>query len=65
MSWTIHVRRDEHLVRQPAKDLQAALAAACLLLREGIVVESIEGPDALRITGDAVRSLCEGREDLS
>jgi hypothetical protein len=44
-----------------AHDLSAALAVACLLLRDGIEVERIEGPDPdhVQLGSQAIQGLCD------
>ena len=59
MSWSVLVEKDGRLHEQPARDVAAALGVACLLLRDGIKVVGIEGPDGLRISSEVIRSLCE------
>lgn len=60
VAWTIHIRKDERRFQHEAFGLSDALAVACLLMRDGIEVERIEGPDGMRITADAIRPLCDG-----
>jgi hypothetical protein len=57
MEWKIHVRRDGKNFQNLAHDLSAALAVAWLLIRDGIEVERIEGPNGFEIRADAVRAL--------
>ena len=58
MPWTVHIRKGDQRFRHAAAELHRALAVACLLLRDGIEVERIEGPDGLEIDVEAVRPLC-------
>jgi hypothetical protein len=59
MWWKIHILRDGQAFHHEAHSLEAALAVACLLLRDGIGVDRIEGPDGLAISAEALRPLCE------
>jgi len=53
--WIIHVLNGSLKGEHIAPDLRVALAVASVLIREGIVVERIDGPDGLTL--DA-RALC-------
>ena len=59
MGWKIHVRKDGKHIQHLAHDWPAALAVVCLMLRDGIVVERVDGPDGFGMGADALAPLCE------
>lgn len=65
MVWVIHVREDKRRFEYVNHELHSAIAIACLLLRDGINVESIEGPDGMRLDVDAIRPMCETQGRLT
>jgi hypothetical protein len=58
MQWKVHVRRDDQPFQHPAHSFEAALTAACILLKGGITVERIEGPDGFETSAEGIRHLC-------
>jgi len=60
MPWKIRIRRNGEVFHYATRDLQAAIAVTCLLLRDGMMVERIEGPEGLMIGSETVRPLCDG-----
>lgn len=58
--WKIHIRKDEKHFQHIAHDWSAALAVVCILIRDGIEVERIEGPDGFEIGARVLRPLCDG-----
>jgi hypothetical protein len=57
MTWVIHIRRGTKRFEYTAEELHAALAVASLLLRDGIGVEQIDGPDGLQLSVDVIRQV--------
>ena len=57
--WTIHVQNGALKGRHGAPDLPSALAVAAVLLREGLTVESIDGPDGMSFDAAALRAMLE------
>lgn len=57
MTWTIHIRRGVKRYAHVTEELNAALATASLLLRDGVKVEGIEGPHGARLSVDVIREL--------
>jgi hypothetical protein len=57
MTWVIHIRRGTKRFEYTAEELHAALAVASLLLRDGIGVERIDGPDGLQLSVDVIRQV--------
>ena len=58
--WTIDIRKDGQQFQHVAHDLRSALAVACLMLRDGIAVERVVGPEGAEISAETLRSLCDG-----
>lgn len=59
MVWTIRILKDNKRHIHVAEELQAALAVACIFLRNGIVVEEIKGPDETRVGIEAIQEFCD------
>lgn len=59
MVWTIRIVKDNRRYAHVAKELHAALAVACVFLRNGIEVEEIEGPDGLRVEIETIQEFCD------
>jgi hypothetical protein len=57
MTWTIHIRRGTQQCAHVTEELNAALAVASLLLRDGIEVEGIDGPHGAQLSVDVIREL--------
>lgn len=57
MTSVIHIRRGTKRFEYTAEELHAALAVASLLLRDGIGVERIDGPDGLQVSVDVIRQV--------
>jgi hypothetical protein len=65
VTWTIHIRRNDTHFEHVAQELSSAIAVACLLLRDGIDVDAITGPDGFYLDNDAIRPLCGETGKLS
>lgn len=59
ITWKICIRRGGKALHHITHDLHAAIAVACLLLRDGITVERIEGPDGEIIDPEGVLPICD------
>ena len=57
MTWTIHIRRGAQRYEHVTEELNAALAVASLLLRDGIEVEGVDGPHGAQLSVDVIREL--------
>jgi len=58
MVWTIRILKDDRRFAHVANELHAALAVACLLLRRGMVVEEIDGPDGAKVSPEVIQEFC-------
>lgn len=54
MVWTIHLLKDKRHYAHDVHELQAALAVAGVFLRNGFVVEEIDGPGGVRVGPEAI-----------
>lgn len=57
--WKIHVHKEGQHLQHTALNWRGALAVACILLREGIEIERIEGPEGFEVSARVLRPLCE------
>jgi hypothetical protein len=65
MAWTIRIVKDDRRFAHVAAELHAALAVACIFLRNGIVVEEIDGPEGARVGPEAIEEFCGGDADTN
>jgi hypothetical protein len=59
MGWHVHYRRGDQQYRAPAADRGAAIAVACILLRDGHEVVKLESPTGDTIETHEIKALCE------
>ena len=58
MVWVIRVLKNDRRGTHVVDELNVALAVASICLRDGLVVEEIEGPDGITVCSETVRELC-------
>jgi len=58
MVWTIHIVKSGLRFSHIADELHAALAVACIFIRNGIAVDEIDGPDGEKIGAETIQELC-------
>jgi hypothetical protein len=59
MSWQVHYQRGDQQFRAQAADRNAAIAVACILLRDGHDVVRLESTGRETIERDEIKRLCE------
>jgi hypothetical protein len=59
MGWQVHYRRGDQQFRAPAADRTAAIAVACILLRDGHDEVKLASTAGETIETDEIRRLCE------
>jgi len=59
MSWHVHYQSGGQQFRAPAADRIAAVAVACILLRDGHDVVKLESPAGETIEAHEIRRLCD------
>jgi len=58
MVWIIRILKNDRRGAHAVNELHVALAVASICLRNGIVVEEIEGPDGVTVGSETVQELC-------
>ena len=57
-AWTVRVRKGNRDYAHAANELRVALAVACGLLRSGIAVERIDGPEGETVGIETIQEFC-------
>jgi hypothetical protein len=58
MDWQVHYQRGDQQFRAPAADRSAAMAVACILIRDGHDVVKLESTAGETVEADDIRRLC-------
>jgi hypothetical protein len=59
MSWELHYQKNGQQFRAPADNRTAAIAVACILLRDGHDVMKLESVAGEKIETSEIKRLCE------
>lgn len=58
MVWMVRILKDDRQFTHIVDELRTALAVSCVLLRRGIVVKEIDGPDGEKVSPQVIQECC-------